>query len=205
MSSDDHERCQRLLFEHHRRRQKVACALLRRLLSRHLDRPAEQLNWCKAEHGKPYLVDGACTFNLTHSEEIAALAVGSQELGLDVEDRRRRVDFLALGRRFFAPPEADELEKAADPRRLFFEIWTAKEAYIKALGDGLSHPLDQFLTYHQGRWGLFDLQGQPLNWFLSRPDCPYPEVSVGLAVAGPVQVRSYEFTPAGTVLPVPVA
>lgn len=201
----EHERCQRLLFDQHRRRQKVACALLRRLLSMHLARPAHELVWQKAEHGKPYLADGSCAFNLTHSEDVAALAVGSGEVGLDVEDRRRRVDFFALGKRFFAPPEAAELEKSDDPRRLFFEIWTAKEAYIKALGDGLTHPLDQFLTYHQGDWGFFDLQGRPLKWSLARPDCPYPEISVALAAQGQTLSESYEMTPAGTLERVPVA
>lgn len=171
----------------------------------HLGRPREELVWHKAEHGKPYLADGSCHFNLTHSEEVAALAVGTHELGLDIEDRRRKVDFYALGRRFFAPPEALELERSPDPRTLFFEIWTAKEAYIKALGDGLTHPLDQFLTYHRGEWGLFDVQGHPLTWSLSRPHCPYPEISAALAVQVPAKTRSYEFGPAGTLEPVPVA
>jgi 4'-phosphopantetheinyl transferase len=200
----EHERCRRLLFDQHRRRQKVACALLRRLLSMHLGRPAHELVWQKAEHGKPYLADGGCAFNLTHSEEVAALAVGSGELGLDLEDRSRNVDFLALGKRFFAAPEAAELERAEDQRNLFFEIWTAKEAYIKALGDGLSHPLDQFLTYHQGQWGFFDLQGRPLEWNLTRPDCPYPGISVALATQGPSLSECYQMTPAGTLEPLPV-
>lgn len=199
------ERCRRLLFDQHRRRQKVACALLRRLLSLHLGRPSEQLVWSRAEHGKPYLLDGSCFFNLTHSEEVAALAVGPTELGLDIEDRRRRVEFLALGRRFFAAPEATELEKASDPRRMFFDIWTAKEAYIKALGDGLTHPLDQFLTYDQGQWGLFDLHHSRLDWSLLRPQCPYPEVSVALVAREVSQTHSYVFSPAGTLEPVPVA
>lgn len=192
------------MFEHHRRRQRVACALLRQLLSLHLHRPASQLRWEKAAHGKPYLADASCHFNLTHSENVAALAVDSQDLGLDVEDRTRRVEYLALGKRFFAPPEAKELERTADPRHFFFEIWTAKEAYIKALGDGLSHPLDQFLTYHNDRWGLFDLQGRPLDWHLSRPVCPFPEVSAALASRSGGAPECFLFTPEGSLTPLPV-
>jgi len=187
-------------------RQKVACAVLRQLLSQYLERPAHTLRWDKAAHGKPFLVDGACRFNLTHSENVAALAVSPQaELGLDVEDRTRRVDFFALGKRFFAAPEAEALLQAADPRHFFFEVWTAKEAYIKALGDGLSHPLDRFLTYHQEKWGLFDLQGLPLKWHLSRPPCPFPEVSAALASADPNPPQCYLFGPEGTLAPLPVA
>lgn len=204
MIPEELDRCRRLVFEHHRRRQLVACALLRQLLSIHLQRPAEQLRWQKAAHGKPYLADGSCHFNLTHSENVAALAVASQELGLDVEDRTRRVEYFALGKRFFAPAEALELERSAHPREFFFEIWTAKEAYIKALGDGLSHPLDQFLTFHQQQWGLFDLQGRPLEWHLSRPLCPFPEVSAALASRSKHAPECFLFTPEGSLAALPV-
>lgn len=183
----------------------MACALLRQLLSIHLQRPADQLRWQKAAHGKPFLADGSCHFNLTHSENLAALAISSQELGLDIEDRTRRVEYLALGQRFFAAAESKELEQAADPREFFFEVWTAKEAYIKALGDGLSHPLDQFLTRHRGQWGLFDLQGAPLRWHLSRPTSPFQDVSAALASLTPEPPESYLFTPEGGLAALPVA
>lgn len=202
---EERERCRRLIFDHHRRRQLVACAALRQLLSVHLQRPADELRWEKAAHGKPFLADGSCHFNLTHSENVAALAVSSQELGLDVEDRTRRVEYLALGRRFFAAPEAAELEQASDPRHFFFEVWTAKEAYIKALGDGLTHPLDQFLTRHRGRWGLFDLHGQALPWHLTRPCCPFPETSAALASRQPGQPECFLLTPEGELTALPVA
>ncbi len=202
---EERERCGRLLFEHHRGRQLVACAALRQLLSLHLQRPANQLRWEKAAHGKPYLADGSCCFNLTHSENVAALAVSSRELGLDVEDRTRRVEYLALGKRFFAAAEATELERASDPRHFFFEVWTAKEAYIKALGDGLSHPLDQFLTRHQGQWGLFDLQGKSLPWHLTRPFCPFPETSAALASLEAGQPECFLLTPEGELAALPVA
>lgn len=122
-----------------------------------------------------------------------------------MEDRTRRVEYLALGRRFFAPPEADELERSPDPRHFFFEVWTAKEAYIKALGDGMSHPLDQFLTYYDHQWGLFDLKGRPLNWHLSRPLSPFPETSAALASLSPDRPESYLFTPEGSLTAVTVA
>lgn len=203
--AEERERCSRLIFEHHRRRQKVACALLRQLLSIHLQRPAAGLRWEKAAHGKPYLADRSCFFNLTHSENVAALAVSAQEVGLDIEDRTRRVEYLALGQRFFAAAEAAELENAADQRHFFFEVWTAKEAYIKALGDGLSHPLDQFLTRHLGQWGLFDLQGQPLPWHLSRPQCPFSETSVAMASLDSATPECFLFTPEGRLAALPVA
>ncbi len=198
LTDPERQRCARLVFPHHRQRQRVSCAVLRQLLSQLLERPAHQLTWKQAVHGKPYLEDGACFFNLSHSENYAGLVVSTQgELGLDVEDRRRRVEFLSLGNRFFAPAEADSLRQATDPRHFFFEVWTAKEAYIKALGEGLSHPLDHFLTYYQNRWGIFDLQGQPLDWHLQRPPCPFAEVSAALVCAEPTPVKAYLYGPEG--------
>ncbi len=198
LSDSDRQRCARLIFPHHRQRQRVSCAVLRRLLSHLLQRPPHQLVWERADHGKPYLPQAGCFFNLSHSENIAGLAVSPWgEIGLDVEDRRRRVEYLSLGRRFFAPAEADALQHAADPRDFFFQVWTAKEAYIKALGDGLSHPLDQFLTYHQERWGLFDLQGQTLDWKLQRPSCPFAEASAALVCRESTPLKAYLYGPEG--------
>lgn len=198
LCEDERQRVARLVFPHHQVRQRVACAMLRRLLSQYTGRPSASLNWSKAAHGKPYLADGVCTFNLSHSENYAGLALApAGEMGLDLEDRRRRVEYLKLGKRFFAAPEAALLAESDDPRRFFFEVWTAKEAYIKALGDGLTHPLDQFLTVVNHRWGLFDLAGHPLPWRLQRPPCPWSEVSAALVSLQADPVPAYFVGPEG--------
>jgi 4'-phosphopantetheinyl transferase len=188
------------MFDHHRRRQVVACALLRQLLGRHTGRPPDQLSWQRGPQGKPYLPSGP-HFNLSHSEGYAVLALDEHgELGVDLEDSRRRVEFLALARRFFSAPEANQVQASADPRRLFFQIWTAKEAYIKALGSGLSHPLDQFTTCCPQRgWGLYDLSGQRLDWELHRLHSPYAEVEAALVRRGqgPPRLESVEVLPGG--------
>jgi 4'-phosphopantetheinyl transferase len=170
LSAADRTRYERLLSPIHQRRQRSACALLKGCLSRLGPCPTDLPLGLK---GKPYWPDGP-HFNLSHSGRYAALAWQYQdEVGLDLEDTHREVDFSELGQRFFARSEAALLRQSSHPRRLFFEIWTAKEAYIKAIGSGLHHPLDQFVTIQDTQLGLWDLQGQALEWKLWRPRGPW--------------------------------
>lgn len=194
LSEGDRQRCARLISPALGQRQRVACALLRRLLSQWLQRPPETIHWQQGEHGKPFLAGGPY-FNLSHSQGFAGLALDqNQEIGLDLEDRRREVALEQLARRFFAPPEAAWVLASADLRRSFFDCWTAKEAYIKALGSGLYHPLDQFLTLDgKGAWGLWSLDGTPLNWDLLRPACPWEHVSCCWVGPRPVQAPQAVF------------
>jgi len=104
-------------------------------------------------HGKPELVAGQAAgharFNLSHSRGMVAVAIAADcEVGIDVEALARRVsDDAAIARRHFTRGEQDSLAGRADPverRRAFLALWTAKEAFIKATGRGLSLPLDSF-------------------------------------------------------------
>jgi 4'-phosphopantetheinyl transferase len=69
-------------------------------------------------------------------------------LGIDVERLRPMKDAAGLARRYFAAAEVTAWEALADDERLpaFFRCWTRKEAYLKALGDGLRAPLDRFVV-----------------------------------------------------------
>jgi 4'-phosphopantetheinyl transferase len=99
--------------------------------------------------GKPEL-DGAgpkLRFNLTHTRGLAACAVtASGDLGIDVEGVDPAVDGLELARQFFALQEAALLARVPVAQRdvVFCRLWTLKEAFIKAVGQGLSMPLDAF-------------------------------------------------------------
>lgn len=106
-----------------------------------------EINILRNRYGKPYLGNGDhFHFNLSHSGEWVVCATHDRQLGVDIE-RQHTVDYLAIARRFFAAEEYGRLmkaERAADLRSLFFEIWTLKESFIKALGVGLSMPLQSF-------------------------------------------------------------
>ena len=93
-----------------------------------------------AESGKPYVGVGSGMFvSISHSHGLCAVAVSDSEIGIDIEyiDPNRPYERLKrLAKRFFA---TDELEyAAADLTERFFEVWCAKESYVKYTGDGLS-------------------------------------------------------------------
>lgn len=130
-----------------RRLSLVSRALVRYLIGEVTQQDPKSLRFSTNEHGKPFLVGlPDIHFNLSHSHGVAVCALcRDTDVGVDVEDVGRRTDFSIAGR-FFSPAEADLVSKAPDAgkRALFFDIWTLKESYIKAVGKGLSIPLDSF-------------------------------------------------------------
>lgn len=123
--------------------------ILRRLLARFCDCTPSNVIFAYGQQGKPFLADRACPvrFNMSHSGGIAAYALNvSHEIGVDIEQHRPLPDMDQIAARFFSPLEYRELMGVAELERevAFFDCWVRKEAYIKALGGGLSIPLDSF-------------------------------------------------------------
>ena len=151
LSEDEDARAARFVFYRHRARFIAGRASLRRILGRYLEMAPERLDFGYGHRGKPFLKDDpagkALRFNLSHSSELALLAVvGSRDIGVDVERVRAVQYHLKIAGRFFSPGEVAAI-RALPPEvqyEAFFNCWTRKEAYIKALGDGLAYPLDAF-------------------------------------------------------------
>jgi len=144
LSSDERARAARFVFERDRTSFQVAHGALRDLLGRYLAVEPGRLEFLAGPHGRPELAAPAAdglSFNLSHSGGVVLVAVTrGRRIGVDVERVRPLRDLLALSRRFFQPAE-DEALRLAAPEALpskFFELWTAKEAIIKATGEGLS-------------------------------------------------------------------
>jgi 4'-phosphopantetheinyl transferase len=158
LSDDERQRAERFHFEIHRRHFIAGRGALRALLARYLARRPEELRFVYSTHGKPSLAEEAeshpLRFNLTHSHQLALLAVThGREVGVDIEHIRTNLerDGEALAERFFSPREVAVLRSLplALRREAFFRCWTRKEAYIKAQGKGFALPLDQFdVTLH---------------------------------------------------------
>lgn len=185
-------------MERDRRHRSRSFAFTRLVLRGLLGREPQLL---REPEGKPYLAGRELSFNLSHSHHLAVLAVGPTELGVDVEYMGRDVDFLALARRFFAVPEWAWLERQPSAREPFYRIWTRKEAYIKALGTGLRHPLDAFCVLDGLAEGgnpplasLTDLDGQALGWQLQDLSLPIPDYRSALVTAGAQPVTVHRFT-----------
>jgi len=149
LASDEIERADRFRFDRHRRAYVLGRAALRALLGGYVGLDPAAVAFTYGPQGKPALADAKCSvrFNASNSGRLAAFAfMDACEIGVDVEQHRALHDLEAIARRFFSPDEAAELLAlpAADHDGAFFNCWTRKEAYIKALGGGLSIPLDSF-------------------------------------------------------------
>jgi 4'-phosphopantetheinyl transferase len=151
LSDSEHRRWQRFVFAHDRRDYAAAHALTRVALSRCADLAPEQWRFHESAAGKPSLAaDGDAprlTFNLSHTHGLVACAIApGADVGVDVEDVDREVGIDEVATRFFSPTECADLAgcPANERARRFFELWTLKEAYIKAIGKGLSHALNTF-------------------------------------------------------------
>jgi 4'-phosphopantetheinyl transferase len=147
LSADERQRAMRFHFERDRRRFTIARAALRVLLGRYVGRPAADIAFVYGANGKPAIANQGPQFNLAHSGELAAIAVSDRSpLGVDVESLDRTVDCEALMGSFGSAMErAAFAELPPENRRIaFFHWWTRKESVLKALGAGLSLPLDGF-------------------------------------------------------------
>lgn len=208
LSADERARRDRFHFPRHRHQFLVSRALLRTTLS--LYRPSvtpEAWRFAVNAHGRPRVLDDTSDeldFNLSHSEGRVVLAVSAcRSPGVDIEALDRAVDMLELASQFFAPAELTELS-ALDPalqRRRFFDLWTLKEAYVKARGLGLAIPLAAFAIGFPGEGGL-SIRVEPEAselfgpWRLWSIDAgPGHALSLAIRHDGPLAVRQFESRP----------
>ncbi|MFF2016759.1 4'-phosphopantetheinyl transferase family protein [Paenibacillus sp. NPDC058177] len=119
--------------------------LVRTVIRQELGIPNQEIHFQKNKYGKPHLEGKEnFSFNVSHSGKWVSLIYGTGRLGVDIEEIRP-ID-LTIAERFFSDEEYEDLMLRPEEARTdyFYEIWTLKEAYVKALGSGLSHPLTSF-------------------------------------------------------------
>jgi 4'-phosphopantetheinyl transferase len=148
LSPEELQRAERFRFEHLRHSYTRSRGSLRLLLAHYLGLPPNEIQLICRPKGKPILRDSSqIDFNASHSGQMAlyAFTVGC-ELGIDVEQIRRLDDAESIAARFFSTAEASELLSLTPEQRgpAFFRCWTRKEAYVKAVGDGLAISLNRF-------------------------------------------------------------
>lgn len=144
LSADEHIRAARFHFERDAHRWRTGRSLLRQTLGDYLRADPKTLRFENGPFGKPYLPNSRLRFNASHSGAVLLLAFAwDQEVGVDVECLRD--DFVPeeLAVQVFSAREQAALRQTAPAERhaAFLSQWTAKEAYVKALGTGLSFPL----------------------------------------------------------------
>jgi 4'-phosphopantetheinyl transferase len=183
LSTAEQHRLQRFHFADHRRRYQIGHGALRTILAGYLGTEPTAVEFVQGPRGKPFLAGSGAAkqgpfFNLSHSGKLALIGVAGVELGLDVEKVRHLESLTEIARKHFSPCEFEALQaREGEARELaFYRCWTRKEAYIKALGEGLSMPLDSFdvtvdatprlLACRDGRedpahWSLLDVSPGP--------------------------------------------
>ena len=148
LSDEEKERAMRFRVDRPRIDFVLTRATLRQLLAQYLRTSPQQVCFRYAAHGKPALVgESELCFNVSHTEGLALMGFAQRRaVGVDVENLGRKTEVERLAKRFFSERENEALKQLCgdELQAAFFRCWTRKEAYIKAKGDGLSLPLDQF-------------------------------------------------------------
>jgi 4'-phosphopantetheinyl transferase len=150
LTDEEVARADKFRFQQGRNEFTITRGVLRTLLGAYLGIGPEQLRFSYSPHGKPEL-DGqlkhSVEFNVSHSDGMAIVSfVNGRRLGVDIEKIRLDFEHQRIAERFFSQIEREQLRSIPrqDIPHAFFRCWTRKEAFIKALGEGLSHPLHQF-------------------------------------------------------------
>ena len=194
LSEDEVARANRFHFKRDRTRFAAARGILRKLLARYLDRDPSLLRFAYNENGKPTLAGsdaGAVAFNLSHSHDrvLYAFTTG-RRVGVDIERIRANASDIKIAERFFSKKEAASIAalSEAERSRAFFRYWTAKEAYIKARGEGLPSglpktevelgPTGEVVTLRPQGAG-----GERNQWFVQTLDVG-PEYAAAIAIEG---------------------
>ena len=203
LAANELARAERFRFPEHRCRFIARRGSVRTILGRYLDVPPQSLMFGKDKDGKPFLLADAKspppTFNVSSSQDLALLAVArDRKLGVDIERMDPKHADRQVVKSHFSSVEREALENLTESQWLnaFFHCWCRKEAFIKAVGKGLSLPLDRFavsvgsdrpgelialdpsLGFHLRDWSLHDL-------------APLPGYATALAVHGPTPLISH--------------
>jgi 4'-phosphopantetheinyl transferase len=151
LSTDERQRAEKYHFETDKKHFIVARAALREILSRYLDTAPHRVVFSRNQYGKPSISaeisNNLIEFNFSRSREIALCAVTrGRAVGVDIEFINEDSANLEIARRFFSPDEIAALQDipAELKTAAFYSCWTRKEAFIKAVGKGLSYPLQNF-------------------------------------------------------------
>jgi 4'-phosphopantetheinyl transferase len=198
LSEEERQRAARLKFAEGRDRFILSHAYTRFVLARYLGIHPRDVAFRTSETGKPWVADESGVmgdrfgFNLSHCKTYAAIVVASTALvGVDVEECRPNVDAVGIAKRYFAPEEFEVFDTLSpeETAQYFLQIWTCKEAFVKAIGLGLSYSLNRFKVtgLQTDRPELTSIEpeyGPASEWSL-RTDRPAPEVHVAIAVRLP--------------------
>lgn len=151
LSAEEQQKVSRFMFASDGHKYLIARAVLRTILGRYVEMSPEMLQFGYSKYGKPYLQNERLAqtihFNVSHSGDLALYGITrNRRIGVDVEQMRPVGDEAEFVQRIFSPVEQQAYGRVrpSQKREAFFNGWTRKEAFIKAIGMGLSFPLTAF-------------------------------------------------------------
>ncbi len=151
LSNEEREKYKRFYFEKDRHSYLVSHALVRKVLSRYCDIQPQSWRFSSNQHGKPEIAsDILCPslkFNLSHTDGLSACVISlDNDCGVDVECTQRKSKAHAVAKRMFAQQEVDAIyaNGEAQMQNNFFDFWTLRESYVKAIGTGLGGSSKEF-------------------------------------------------------------
>jgi 4'-phosphopantetheinyl transferase len=147
LAPDEQQKAARFHFEKDRNHYSTARGLLRLILSSYVSQDPKNLRFTYNAYGKPALDSGLLQFNVSHSHGLALYAVARyHQIGIDLEHMRTDFRWRQIVEQYFSAQEFNALLQLPESQQIkaFFDGWTRKEAFIKAKGQGLSIPLNQF-------------------------------------------------------------
>lgn len=186
---------------------RLAHSLLRLLIGLHLDVDPRRIQYSNNEYGKPEVVGHDIHFSLSYTRNCFVLALSrARDIGVDVEWLNPHFDYTSIAQRFFTMEEQSMMDALLEPQRrtLFFELHTLKEAYVKALGKGLSYGIENVgfapWPHQQSVFSCDDLSNAKVNeaWTFRKLQL-IPDVIASAAVKGahPIAIEVFRLCKRG--------
>ena len=185
LSPDELERADKLLKPLDTERFILGRGFMRTVLADYLDQDPATLQFDRNENGKPFLKSSGLEFNASHSRDHMLLAVtAGRAVGVDIEFHRENVKRDAIAKRWFSEEERAFLQPLENQEAVFFEIWSKKEAYVKAQGLGIYFDLPSF-TVPLGEEPGVPILGTNGDYFLQTLEIS-PDCSAAIVSAAPI-------------------
>lgn len=208
LSADEAAKCARYRFERDRHTSLITRALIRDTLSKYEKVTPDSWQFDKGEKDKPHIhaPESDLLFNLSHTDGLVICGITrGVDIGVDVEDTQRDNAVLEIADRFFSAKEIAHLQSLPKHRQTdrFFDFWTLKESFIKAVGLGLAIPLGDFSFHIQPhenpKWNpnilleTSESLNEPAPHFKSWLFYPSMQYRVALSVRGATDIQSETF------------
>jgi 4'-phosphopantetheinyl transferase len=208
LSEEETQRQEQFIYEADRHQYLISRALLRTSLSRYdISSPPQQWRFRKNTFGKPEIDNDGHNrpiyFNLSHCHKLMVVAITrEQPIGVDVEWTLQDTSVINIAESYFSEPEIVQLKllEKSKQQEFFFDLWTLKEAYVKACGKGLSIPFKhfsyQFIPSDEIHVSFYEeIVDSPDNWQFCQL-MPSHEHKIALAIkSNGCLVKSFEGLP----------